>query len=730
MKIHNKYFPFLLLTLFSLLSLIILINCGGGGGPTAITLPTPDITGGWAGTWSGSDPVAGRVTGNWQADVLQAGKNVSGSGTLSGDVDCSDGVLVGAVAANNVPSGTLTRAPCQQNSWTITALDMTNRSVSGTWTQPGSGASGTFTGIQVALPSGPQITFFTPQGGIPGAIMTVVGSGFDPVSSNNLLSFNSNTPAQIISATTTTLVARVPAGAPSGPLYLKTAISPRSFNAAAGYPSPVSSGSIMVGLAPEGVAVTPDGRRVFVANSNDGTVSMININPRKVLSTTKLFTPGESIISGIAVSPDGRRVYTGYFDPASGERGLAVLHGTTNAVLRTITLATGQTAPAPGTNPGGVAISPDGSFVMVANNINGGAFYGFEVAGNLVVASTTPPSSGSIPMGAAISPDNQHAYLLYSGTNVIQTFSLSGKSVTAAINLSSAPTSVAISPDGQRAYVSSSVANTITVIDTATNTVRNSWGGFSTPSGVAVSPDGSRIFVANSLSNTISVVTTADGTVESTIPTAAGPSGIAISPDGKRAFVTSSVVGILEEIGGVATLTVAKSGSGIGTVTSQPGAIACGFNCSAQFPLNTVVTLYAAPYGNSTFSGWSGDPDCSDGIVSLNDSKSCVAIFTAVQNYNGGGYYGGGGCFIATAAYGSSLDPHVKVLRSFRDRYLMTNDAGRAFVEAYYRHSPQFAEYISRHETIRGAVRLVLMPLVYGIEYGTSLAPDVTEAVP
>ncbi|HIJ88158.1 MAG TPA: beta-propeller fold lactonase family protein [Desulfuromonadales bacterium] len=728
MKIHNKYFPFLLLTLVSLFSLLILINCGGGGGTTAVTPPTPDITGGWAGTWSGIDPVAGQVTGNWQADVLQAGKNVSGSGTLSGDVDCSDGALAGAVGANNVPAGTLTRAPCQQNSWTITALDMTTRSVSGTWTQPGSGASGTFTGTQVALPTGPQIAFFTPQGGIPGAIMTIVGSGFDPVTANNLLSINSSSPAQIISATATTLVARVPAGASSGPLSLKTAISPRSFNAAAGYPTPVSSGSITVGSLPEGVAVTPDGRRVFVANSSDGTVSMININPRTVISTTKVFTQGEAIISGIAISADGRRVYTGYYDPASRERGLAVLHGTTNAVLRTITLATAQPAPAPGTNSGGVAISPDGSFVMVANNIEGGAFYDVDVAGNLVVAATTPPGSSSIPRGAAISPDNRSAYLLYSGAHVIQVFSLSGKSVTATINLSSAPTSVAISPDGQRAYVSSSDAGTITVIDTTTNSIRNSWGGFSTPAGVAVSPDGSRIFVANSTGNSISVVATADGAVESAVPTAAGPTGVAISPDGKRAFVTNRFPGTVEEIGGVASLAVAKSGSGIGTVTSQPGAIDCGFNCSAQFPLGTIVTLSAVPSANSTFAGWSGDPDCSDGVISLSDSKSCVAIFTAAQSNNGGGYYGGGGCFIATAAYGSSLDPHVKVLRSFRDRYLMTNDAGRAFVTTYYRHSPPLAAYISRHETLRGAVRLMLTPLVYGIEFATGLASDVAEA--
>ena len=175
-----------------LIGITVMAGCGGGGGgsggyiPASTTSATPNISGGWAGTWSGDDPVSGWVTGNWQADVLQVGSSVSGSGILSGDVDCSDSTLSGAVGANNVPSGTLTRQPCQQNNWTITALDLTTRSVSGTWTQPGSGASGTFTGTQVAKPGGPQISFFTPQGGIPGAIMTVVGSGFDPLITNDL----------------------------------------------------------------------------------------------------------------------------------------------------------------------------------------------------------------------------------------------------------------------------------------------------------------------------------------------------------------------------------------------------------------------------------------------------------------------------------------------------------------------------------------------------------------
>ncbi len=73
-------------------------------------------------------------------------------------------------------------------------------------------------------------------------------------------------------------------------------------------------------------------------------------------------------------------------------------------------------------------------------------------------------------------------------------------------------------------------------------------------------------------------------------------------------------------------------------------------------------------------------------------------------------------CFIATAAYGSPLEPHVASLRAFRDRHLLTNAAGRWLVARYYEYSPPLAEIIREREGLRAVVRALLAPVVFAVE--------------
>jgi hypothetical protein len=73
---------------------------------------------------------------------------------------------------------------------------------------------------------------------------------------------------------------------------------------------------------------------------------------------------------------------------------------------------------------------------------------------------------------------------------------------------------------------------------------------------------------------------------------------------------------------------------------------------------------------------------------------------------------GSGGCFIATAAYGSPMMSEVRHLRAFRDQYLLTNPPGRLFVDVYYKLSPPLADLIRYQDGMRAFVRGLLTPLV------------------
>ncbi|MEI2711383.1 MAG: CARDB domain-containing protein [Chitinophagaceae bacterium] len=81
----------------------------------------------------------------------------------------------------------------------------------------------------------------------------------------------------------------------------------------------------------------------------------------------------------------------------------------------------------------------------------------------------------------------------------------------------------------------------------------------------------------------------------------------------------------------VHSLTVNKSGSGTGVVTSSPGGISCGLDCVEAYDEGSQVTMTATPTSGSTFTGWSGAGCSGTGTcqVTIGSDQTATATFAA-----------------------------------------------------------------------------------------------------
>ena len=188
---------------------------------------------------------------------------------------------------------------------------------------------------------------------------------------------------------------------------------------------------------------------------------------------------------------------------------------------------------------------------------------------------------------------------------------------------------------------------------------------------------------------------------------------------------TASTLTVAETVGN-AVLTVNRASGGTGAVSVQYATASGTATSGSDFTAtNGTLNWAAGDFADKTISVPITADTVSEGdetfTVALSSPSGAplnalsTATVTISANTGSGGSSGGkgGGCFIATAAFGTPMAAEVMELRVFRDHYLLQRGWGQRFVKFYYAHSPPIADFIRQHEWLRAAVRGVLRPLIW-----------------
>jgi DNA-binding beta-propeller fold protein YncE len=200
-------------------------------------------------------------------------------------------------------------------------------------------------------------------------------------------------------------------------------------------------GTTTTGDGPDGIAITPDGAHVYVANGTAGTISILD---GEAAATSFTAVDAGTGVSGLAVAPDGSRLY-------AANTGDDTISGWTIGSEGSLAALPNSPYPA-GNGPRGLALTPDGSRLLSADSA-GSTLSSYVIATN--GALSAPVSTDvSTPLtgvtAVAISPDGKHAY--GAGSSTVAAYDLAAAGAITLRGASTPPTggshsALAITPD-------------------------------------------------------------------------------------------------------------------------------------------------------------------------------------------------------------------------------------------------------------------------------------------
>jgi DNA-binding beta-propeller fold protein YncE len=256
---------------------------------------------------------------------------------------------------------------------------------------------------------------------------------------------------------------------------------------------------VAAGSLPIGVAVSPDSRSVYVTNSlvehSDYSVLQYSAGADGALTPKSPPMVATGINpAGIAVSVDGRSVYVANNGILRGEGSLGQYSVGPGGTL------TPKSPPEVGVgrNPSELAVSPDGRNVYAAS-IPNFTLSQYSVGQGGVLTFQMAVSTPEAPFGVAITPDGKSIYATAGHRDVVSQFSVGAGGALSAkspptVPAGVSPEAVAVAPDGKSAYVTSINDNTVwqydidpqsgTLVPKSPATVATGTG----PIGIAVSP--------------------------------------------------------------------------------------------------------------------------------------------------------------------------------------------------------------------------------------------------